>query len=69
MIDIQKLMIQAMKKQLFPGKDELNIAARQVLGEIKTKIKDIKDNGYIEVDGKLYYATYIYYNDTALKDD
>ena len=43
MIDIQKLMIQAMKKQLFPEKDGLNIAARQVLGEMKTKIKDIKD--------------------------
>jgi uncharacterized protein YqeY len=41
MIDIQKMMIQAMKKQLFPNNDELNIAARQVLGEMKTKIKDI----------------------------
>ena len=51
MIDIQKLMIQAMKKQLFPGKDELNIAARQVLGEMKTKIKDI--NG--EITNEIQY--------------
>lgn len=54
MIDIQKLMIQAMKKQLFPGKDELNIAARQVLGEIKTKIKDIKEPITNEMQYKMF---------------
>jgi uncharacterized protein YqeY len=53
MIDIQKMMIQAMKKQLFPNNDELNIAARQVLGEMKTKIKDIKEEITNEIQYKM----------------
>jgi uncharacterized protein YqeY len=54
MIDIQKMLIQAMKKQLFPNNDELNIAARQVLGEMKTKIKDIKEPITNEMQYKMF---------------
>lgn len=43
MIDIQKMMIKAMKKEMYPNNESLNIAARQILGEMKTKIKDIKE--------------------------
>jgi uncharacterized protein YqeY len=43
MIDIQKMMIKAMKKEMYPNDESLNIAARQILGEMKTKIKDIKE--------------------------
>ena len=37
------------------GKDELNIAARQVLGEIKTKIKDIKEARQIIANSEKTY--------------
>jgi uncharacterized protein YqeY len=53
MIDIQKMMILAMKKELFSGNDELNMAARHVLGEMKTKFKDIKDEITNEVQYKM----------------
>lgn len=53
MLDISKLMIEAMKKEMFPGHDELNIAARQVLGEMKTKIKDIREEITNEIQYKL----------------
>ena len=56
MLDISKLMIMAMKREMFPGcdgHDELNIAARQVLGEMKTKIKDIRDEITNEIQYKL----------------
>ena len=43
MLDIQKLIIKAMKKEMFPGHDNLNIAARNVLGEMKTKFVDIRE--------------------------
>ena len=53
MLNIQELLIKSMKKELFPGKDELNIAARQILGEMKTKIKDIKDEITTDIQYKL----------------
>ena len=53
MIDIQKMMIKAMKKELFLNNEELNIAARQVLGEMKTKIKDIREDVTNEIQYKM----------------
>lgn len=53
MLDISKLMIKAMKKELYKDNDELNNAARQVLGEMKTKIKDIREDITNNVQYKL----------------
>lgn len=53
MLNIQELLIKSMKKELFPGNDELNTAARQILGEMKTKIKDIKDEITADIQYKL----------------
>ena len=53
MLKIQELLIRSMKKELFPDKDELNTAARQILGEMKTKIKDIKEEITIDIQYKL----------------
>jgi uncharacterized protein YqeY len=53
MLDISKLMIKAMKKELYKDSDELNNAARQVLGEMKTKIKDIREDITNNVQYKL----------------
>lgn len=53
MLNIQELLIKSMKKELFPGKDELNTAARQILGEMKTKIKDIKEEITADIQYKL----------------
>lgn len=53
MIDIQKMMIKAMKKELFLNNEELNFAARQVLGEMKTKIKDIREDITNEIQYKM----------------
>lgn len=54
MIDIQKTLIKAMKNELF--KDELihlNILARSILGELKTKLKDYAGEVTAEVQYKL----------------
>jgi uncharacterized protein YqeY len=53
MLKIQELLIRSMKKELFPDKDELNTAARQILGEMKTKIKDIKEEITTDIQYKL----------------
>lgn len=53
MIDIQKMMILAMKKELYKDNDDLNVAARQILGEMKTKIKDIKEEITNEIQYKM----------------
>lgn len=53
MIDVQKMMIKAMKKELYKNNDSLNLAARQVLGEIKTKCKDVKGDINNEVQYKI----------------
>ena len=42
MINVQQMILMAMKKELFPNNAELNLAARNVLGEMKTKYIDIK---------------------------
>ena len=43
MIDVPEMIKKAMKKELYLGKDELNQAARNVLGDMKTKFIDIKE--------------------------
>lgn len=53
MLNVQKLIIQAMKKELFPGKDELNSAARIILAEMKTKFVDIKEEITAEIQYKM----------------
>lgn len=53
MLDIQKLIIKSMKKELFPGHDELNAAARIVLAEMKTKFIDIKEEITTEIQYKM----------------
>lgn len=53
MLDIQKLIIKSMKKELFPGQDELNAAARIVLAEMKTKFVDIKEEITTEIQYKM----------------
>lgn len=51
MLDVQKLLIESMKKEMFPGHDNLNIAARNVLSEMKTKFIDIRE----EITSKIQY--------------
>ena len=53
MIDIQNELIKAMKKQIFPNNDALNIATRQILSEMKTKFKDIKEPITSEIQYKM----------------
>ena len=42
MINVQEMIKKAMKKELF-NTDEMNMAARQILSEMKTKFIDIKE--------------------------
>lgn len=51
MLDVQKLLIKSMKKEMFPGHDDLNIAARNVLSEMKTKFIDIRE----EITSQIQY--------------
>ena len=51
MLDVQKLLIKSMKKEMFPGHDDLNIAARTVLSEMKTKFVDIRE----EITSQIQY--------------
>lgn len=53
MINVQKMILMAMKKELFPNNTELNLAARNVLGEMKTKYIDIKDEITNEIQYKM----------------
>lgn len=53
MIDLQKYMILAMKGQMYPGKDALNSSARHVIGEMKTKYVDIKEEITNEIQFKM----------------
>lgn len=53
MLDIQKLLIKSMKKEMFPGHDDLNIAARTVLSEMKTKFIDIKEKITTQIQYKM----------------
>ena len=55
MINIQKYMTLSMKGQMFDGydKDILNLCARHVLGEMKTKYVDIKEEITNEIQYKM----------------
>lgn len=53
MLDIQKLLIKSMKKEMFPGHDNLNIAARTVLSEMKTKFVDIREEITTQIQYKM----------------
>ena len=53
MLNIQELLIQSMKKELFSGKDELNLAARQILAEMKTKFVDLREPITTEIQYKM----------------
>jgi uncharacterized protein YqeY len=52
MIDVQAFLIKAMKKELFKT-DSLNNAARLILGELKTKLKDIREPITTEIQYKI----------------
>ena len=43
MLDVQSLIIKAMKKEIFVNNDNLNIAAKTILAEMKTKFVDIRE--------------------------
>ena len=51
MLDIQKLLISSMKKEIFKNNDDLNMAARNVLSEMKTKFIDIRE----EITSQIQY--------------
>lgn len=63
MLDIQKLIILAMKKELFNSSPEINKAGRNVLAEIKTKQKDIAG----EIDLDIQYKILTKMNNDRLK--
>lgn len=52
MINVPEMIKKAMKKELF-NTDELNLAARQILGEMKTKFVDIKEEITNEIQYKM----------------
>lgn len=56
MINIQEFIIKAMKKQIFinPEMVHLNDIARRVLGEVKTKCVDIREEITTQVQYKLF---------------
>ena len=51
MLDIQKLLISSMKKEIFKNNDDLNMGARNVLSEMKTKFIDIRE----EITSQIQY--------------
>jgi uncharacterized protein YqeY len=53
MINVPEMIKKAMKKELFPGKEELNQAARIILGEMKTKFIDIREEITTEIQYKM----------------
>lgn len=53
MLDVQKLLIKAMKKEIFPDYDNLNTAARTVLSEMKTKFIDIREEITAQIQYKM----------------
>lgn len=52
MINVQEMIKKAMKKELF-NTDEMNLAARQILSEMKTKFIDIKEEITNDVQHKM----------------
>lgn len=53
MINVSEMIKKAMKKELFPEKEELNQAARIILGEMKTKFIDIREEITTEIQYKM----------------
>ena len=53
LLDVQKLLIKSMKKEMFPGHDNLNAAARNVLSEMKTKFIDIREEITTQIQYKM----------------
>lgn len=51
MIDVQKMLIDVMKKNIFAESELMNKSAKQVLAELKTKYVDIKE----EITSKLQH--------------
>jgi uncharacterized protein YqeY len=63
MLDVQKLIILAMKKEIFNSSPEINKAGRTVLAEIKTKQKDIVG----EISSDIQYKILTKMNNDRLK--
>ena len=53
MLDVQSLIIKAMKKEIFVNNDNLNIAAKTILAEMKTKFVDIREPITTEIQYKM----------------
>lgn len=53
MLDVQFLIIKAMKKEIFVNNDDLNIAAKTILAEMKTKFVDIREPITTEIQYKM----------------
>lgn len=53
MVNVNTLLIEVMKKQVFAISDLMNKSARQVLSEIKTKYKDIREEITPEIQYKI----------------
>ena len=53
MLDVQSLIIKAMKKEIFVNNDDLNIAAKTILAEMKTKFVDIREPITAEIQYKM----------------
>ena len=53
MLDVQSLIIKAMKKEIFVNNDDLNIAAKTILAEMKTKFVDIREPITTEIQYKM----------------
>ena len=53
MLDVQSLIIKAMKKEIFVNNDNLNIATKTILAEMKTKFVDIREPITTEIQYKM----------------
>lgn len=53
MLDVQSLIIKAMKKEIFVNNDDLNITAKTILAEMKTKFVDIREPITTEIQYKM----------------
>ena len=53
MIDVTELIKKTIKKEVFNENEGINKAARQVLSEMKTKFKDIKENITVDIQHKM----------------
>ena len=53
MIDVTELIKKTIKKEVFNENEGINKAARQVLSEMKTKFKDIKESITVDIQNKM----------------